>query len=93
MFQALICFCFSNAQLKHTLFIDASAMPTVPESTLQSPAEPHKDTVMNSKLLFVATLMVALIGGVAMAQASPPQLAAAITLPAELTPTPMPSDS
>jgi hypothetical protein len=29
MFQAQRCFCFSNTQLKHTLFIDASAMSTV----------------------------------------------------------------
>ena len=60
---------------------------------MESPAEPHKDTIMNSKLLFAATLVVALIGGVAMADASPPQLAAAITLPAAFSPTPAPSDS
>src|SRR5436853_6193325 len=28
-FKSQLCFCFSNAQLKHKRFIDASAMPTV----------------------------------------------------------------
>jgi len=29
MFQAPLCFCFSNTQLKHSRFIDASAMPNI----------------------------------------------------------------
>jgi len=29
IFQPPLCFTFSNTQLKHKLFIDASAMPTV----------------------------------------------------------------
>jgi hypothetical protein len=29
MFQAQRCFCFSNTQLKHTPFIDASAMSNI----------------------------------------------------------------
>ena len=53
---------------------------------MEFPAEPHKDTIMNSKLLFAATVVVALIGSVAMADAGTPQLAAAITLPAAFTP-------
>jgi hypothetical protein len=93
MFQALVYFGFSNAQLKHSYFIDSSAMPKVHASTMEFPAEPHQDTIMNSKLLFSATVVVALIGGLAMAEASPPQMATAVTMPAALTPTPMPSDS
>jgi hypothetical protein len=72
MFQALVCFCFSNTQLKHSYFIDSSAMPKVHASTMEFPAEPQQDTIMNSKLLFAATVAVALIGSVALAGAGAP---------------------
>jgi hypothetical protein len=72
MFQALVYFGFSNAQLKHSYFIDSSAMPKVRASTMEFPAEPHQDTIMNSKLLFAATVVVALIGGLALADAEAP---------------------
>ena len=39
---------------------------------MEFPAEPHQDTIMNSRLLFAATVAVALIGSVAMADAGAP---------------------
>ena len=39
---------------------------------MEFPAEPHQDPIMNSKLLFAATVVVALIGSVAMADAGTP---------------------
>ena len=39
---------------------------------MEFPAEPHQDTIMNSKLLFSATVVVALIGSVALAGAGTP---------------------
>jgi Domain of unknown function (DUF4148) len=62
------CFYFSNAQLNHTLFIDASAMPTI-----HSIVTTNRKQIMNSKLLYAATVAVSLLSlsTFAMAQDAP----------------------